>query len=354
MESFFNFTSLFEGYHWYGKTSGADKARDETFKFLKERPKDHPFALTVAFYPPKAVGESYEAGAQWKPKEETRVKYYSNETIPEPPYDINASYHRLPWFFQKEERIGRQRWQQRFDGPEKYQEAMKNYYSLITEVDIACREITEELERQGVLNNTLIIFTTDNGLVSIFDPICSIWYFMHTNYPSPHASYFVIITAVQFHAEHGLAGKWYPYQESIRVPLIVRDPRMPGDRTNTLNDALTLNIDLAPTILGAAGITPPSSMQGRDISKLYLNEEQSWRDEFYYEFPINNGKQMPMSSAVVRHDIKYLYWPRYRYEELFNLTEDPLEQNNVWSDGSYAAILQELRERHDELQASVL
>ena len=164
-----------------------------------------------------------------------------------------------------------------------------------------------------------------------------------------------------FHAEHGLAGKWYPYQESIRVPLIIRDPRMPPEARNTLNDALTLNIDLAPTILGAAGIEAPLEIQGRDMADLYLthnNQNQGaatkpWRNEFFYEFPLNNGKSMPMSSAVVRHDIKYIYWPQYNYEELFNLTEDPLEQNNVFSDASYATILEELRERHAQMQMSV-
>lgn len=173
VESFFNYSALFEGQHWFGSTSAADKARDYAIHFLKEdRPKDRPFALTVAFYPPKAVGESYEPGAQWKPKPETRAKYYDNVTIPEPPYDINASYNKLPWFFQKNKNEGQNRWRQRYNGTERYQEAMKNYYSLITEVDIACREIVEELERQDLLNDTMIIFTTDNGVSTMG---------MHTN-----------------------------------------------------------------------------------------------------------------------------------------------------------------------------
>ncbi len=109
---------------------------------------------------------------------------------------------------------------------------MKNYYRLATEVDATCGVVLNELEKQGVLDNTLVIFTTDNGY---------------------------------YHGEHGLADKWYPHQESIRVPLIIEDPRMPRDRQGTTNDDFTLSVDLAPTILAAAGIAAPKQMQGRDI-----------------------------------------------------------------------------------------
>ena len=63
-------------------------------------------------------------------------------------------------------------------------------------------------------------------------------------------------------SEHGLADKWYAHQESIRVPLIIKDPRMKKDLIGTRNDAMTLSIDLAPTMLKAAGISPPERMQG--------------------------------------------------------------------------------------------
>ena len=134
---------------------------------------------------------------------------------------------------------------------------------------------------------------------------------------------------------------------------------MPPASIGTLNEALTRNVDLAPTILRAAGIPKPESMQGRDMSDLYLPEEARsssapWRDEFFYEFPLDNGKAMPTSSAVVRHDIKYIYWRHYGYTELFNLTEDPLEQHDVSNDTAYKGIYLELEARHAELQQSVL
>lgn len=113
----------------------------------------------------------------------------------------------------------------------------KNYYRLASEVDATCGKVIAELKSQGLYENTLVIFTTDNGY---------------------------------FHAEHGLADKWYPHQESIRVPLIVHDPRMPTNRSGQTNDQFTLNADLAPTILAAANIAAPSRMQGRDFAPLYI------------------------------------------------------------------------------------
>ena len=118
---------------------------------------------------------------------------YQDVTIPVPKTATDESFRRLPPFIANEKNEGRVRWHWRFDTPEKYQTMMKNYYRLATEVDATCGRVLAELKKQGVLDNTLVIFTGDNGY---------------------------------FHAEHGLADKWYPHQESIRVPLIVRDPRM--------------------------------------------------------------------------------------------------------------------------------
>jgi arylsulfatase A-like enzyme len=330
VQGFFDFAKIFEGRHRYNQKSAAEKARDMFFKFLMQKPDDKPFAITIAFYPPKAIGTSSEPGAQWNPKPQIRQQYYGNVTIPRPPYDVNASYNKLPWFFHSFTNAARKRWEERYQTDLQYQESMKNYYSLVTEVDDACREILEELQRRELLNDTMVIFTTDNGL---------------------------------FHSAHGLAGKWYPYQESIRVPLIVYDPRMSSHGIRTTNDALTLNIDLAATVLGAAGIEPPPGMQGRDIADLYLERapedpkslgQNPWRTDFFYEFPVRQGTSMPTNTAVVRHDYKYIYWNKFHYEEIFNLTEDPFELNNQFHNASYQEILQQLRDRHAVLQEEVV
>jgi arylsulfatase len=87
-----------------------------------------------------------------------------------------------------------------------------------------------------------------------------------------------------FHSEHGLSEKWFPHEESIRVPLVVWDPRLPKSKRGLVNDEYVLSIDLAPTILKAAGVQVPNTMQGRDFSDLYLKKNVEWRKEWckYY------------------------------------------------------------------------
>ena len=170
------------------------------------------------------------------------------------------------------------------------------------------------------LEDTLVIFTTDNGY---------------------------------YHGEHGLADKWYPHQESIRVPLIVCDPRMPAEMRGTTDDNLTLNVDLAPTILNAVGLKAPSSMQGTDLSPLYLKDKSdqpvSWRTEFLYEHPtIQNKDFIPRSEALVTKKWKYMFWPEFEREQLFDLTNDPHEENDLVS--SQVEQLNLMRERFHRLR----
>eukprot|EP00551_Chaetoceros_affinis_P005849 CAMPEP_0203683446 /NCGR_PEP_ID=MMETSP0090-20130426/47527_1 /ASSEMBLY_ACC=CAM_ASM_001088 /TAXON_ID=426623 /ORGANISM="Chaetoceros affinis, Strain CCMP159" /LENGTH=744 /DNA_ID=CAMNT_0050552593 /DNA_START=52 /DNA_END=2286 /DNA_ORIENTATION=- len=329
----FDYAQAFEGKHWYSRwgkeIDGSTLARTYAVEFLEKRPKDKPFSLSIAFYPPKPVGMSREPGAQWMPTNETR-KLYDNVTIPEP--EMNHSYKVLPDFlssYEKGARGPQVRWYERYRTSEHYQASMKNYYALITGVDQACKEIVDKLKEEGLYNNTMIIFTTDNGMM---------------------------------HGAHGLAGKWYPFQESIRVPLIIYDPRMPKEKVGTLDDSFTLNIDLAETILGAAGIKPDELMQGRDISDLYLPNEKDehhatasvevepWREDFFYEFPHDNERFIASSTALVTKEWKFINWPAHNRQQLFNLEEDPLENNDLFNEMSVKPILDKLRERHDELK----
>jgi arylsulfatase A-like enzyme len=198
---------------------------------------------------------------------------------------------------------------------------MKNYYRLITEIDATAGRILEELENQGVLDNTLVIFTTDNGY---------------------------------FHGEHGLADKWYPHEESIRVPLIIRDPRMAPDRSGKTEDAMTLNVDLAPTILKATGIPIPEIMQGRDLSPLYVSTKKPvWRNEFFYEHPmVNNPEFIPASEALVRKNWKYMFWPGHDFEQLFDLSNDPHEEKDLATDPAQASRLASMRADFNKLKVA--
>ncbi len=320
-EDKFDFGRFYSGSHWYptpegGKIHSTARNEKDAFEFLATRPKDKPFYLNVAFFTPHAEDGNTE---QYLPQPES-MKLYQDVTIPVPPNATDESWKRMPAFF-NDKNEGRHRWTWRFDTPEKYQKMMKNYYRLITENDATCGRILAELEKQGELDNTLVIFTTDNGY---------------------------------FHGEHGLADKWYPHQESIRVPLIIRDPRALKENKGSTNDAMTLNVDLAPTILTAAGIPVPNVMQGRDIAPLYLTDKKhAYRTEYFYEHPnVNKADFIPASEALVRKDWKYMFWPEHKYEQLFDLTNDPREENDLAKDPAQATRLAEMRVRFAELKAA--
>lgn len=311
--------AAYHGKHWYEldgeETHVTARNQEDAIDFLRDRAKDQPFFLTVAFFAPHAEDANPK---QYLPQDWSAA-CYEGASISQPPSNTLESWRRLPSFF-TEENEGRKRWRKRFDTDAKYQEMMTNYYRLVTEVDQACGVILDELAEQGERANTLVIFTSDNGY---------------------------------FHGEHGLADKWYPHQESIRVPLIVDDPRLAKTERGSTDDRMTLNIDLAPTILSAAGVATPPSMQGRDLSPPgTAGDAEDWRTDFFYEHPtIRRASFIPASEALVSKDWKYLYWPESQTEQLFDLTADSCEENDLALSPEHRAQLDQMRGRFAELKA---
>lgn len=317
----FDFGRSYSGTHWIKMPDGTKihvtkRNENDALDFLKNRPQDQPFCLTLAFFATHAEDRN---PLQFLPQPES-MALYEDVTVPVPSNATEESWNNLPDFF-NEKNEGRNRWHWRFDSPKKFQTMMKNYYRLATEVDAVCGLVVKELERQGVLENTLVIFTTDNGY---------------------------------YHAEHGLADKWYPHQESIRVPLIIRDPRMAKEKKGTTNEDFTLSVDLAPTILTATGFDQPKAMQGRDLSPLYLADEKpEWRDEFFYEHAtLRDASFIPASEALVRKDFKYFYWPEQKVEQLFDMRTDPHEENDLIDSPEHAEQLAEMRTQFAKLKAA--
>lgn len=346
-----------DGWHWrqIGNRMWhiTEKNTADALRFLMTRKKHKPFFLNVAYFATHAVDGDER---QYMPQNAS-MSMYEGDTIPIPVTATDEAWNKMPPFFD-DRNEGRTRWKWRFDTPEKHQSMMKNYYRMASEVDTSVGIILKHLEQEGQLNNTLIIFTTDNG---------------------------------NFHAEHGLADKWYPHQESIRVPLIIKDPRISPEFQGTLNDDFTLNIDLAATILSAAGLEPLPSMMGRDMSVLYRKgglegaatsqsrrketslpdqrqypdpakdghgkyhsgSENTWRTEFFYEHPMHSSPDfIPASEALVRKDYKYFYWPNWKYEQLFDLRNDPGEMNDLFNSTNpiHQQKLKEMRQRFVELK----
>lgn len=315
-QSDFDFLRSYEGKHWYTvdgeKVHVTERNARDSLKFLKDRPKDKPFCLSVSFFAPHAEDGHKD---QYLPQDFSEPMY-EGTTIPMPELFTDAALKALPPFLQAPENEGRVRFHWRFDTPQKYQEYMTRYYRLITGVDRAVGQVIKELKDQGELDNTLIVFIGDNGY---------------------------------FHGERKLADKWYPYEHSLRVPLIVVDPRL--QKPGQTREETALNIDIAPTLIAAAGLAVPDEMQGRDLAPVYLNEKKSpaeaeaWRPVFLHEHPtISNKKRIPTSHAVVRRDVKYVHWPEWEYHQLFDLKKDPLELINLADDPDHATRLAEMKD----------
>ncbi len=317
----FDFGRSYAGKHWIEGPDGSEihvtrKNEDDALDFLTTRPKDKPFMLNLWFFAPHAEDNHPD---QFRPQPES-MSLYEDIEIPVPPLANEKALNNLPEFLRDPSNEGRVRYHWRFDTPEKFQRMMKNYYRMCSEVDAVCGRVMQELAKQGLLDNTIVIFTADNGY---------------------------------YHADRGLADKWYPHEESIRVPLVIHDPRLPVAKRGGTHDGFVLNVDIAPTLLTAAGIKLPERMQGRDFSPLYLapDSEPAWRSEFFYEHgTITNKNRIPSSEAVVRKDFKYFWWPEWEHEELFDLTEDPLEQTNLAASADHEDTISEMRAKLETMR----
>ena len=316
----FDVGKVYSGEHWIKQPDGRGvhvtvQNEVDALDFLRTRPTDRPFFLTVAFFAPHAEDSHPD---QYRPQPRS-ADWYTGAIVPVPPTANAAALARIPFFLQDPRNESRRRWSLRFDTPEKFQRMMVNYYRLCSEVDSACGAVLAELEKQGLGHDTIVVFTGDNGY---------------------------------FHGEKGLADKWYPYEESVRVPLIIRDPRLPASRPGMTSDAIALNVDLAPTLLAGAGIAAPMSMQGRDLAPLLEGRNVAdWRREFFYEHAIVQTKEfIPSSQALVSLEEKYILWPDFQIEELFTLSDDPREERNRIADPGQIARLRRLSMRFEELR----
>ena len=309
------------GYAWLndgmgGKIHSIQKDTDEALRFLNTRPKDKPFFLQVAYTVPHAEDGDPK---QYLPMPQEHSLYADDHVTP-PETSAEEFWLKLPSFFREGPNESRHRWTKRFDTPEKYQSYTKDYFRLISGMDRSIGVILDQLKTLGLADNTVVVFTADNG------------YFL---------------------GEHGLADKWYAYEESLRVPLIVSDPRLPASRRGERCDDWVLNVDYAPTFCALAGIKPPDIMQGRDITPLVQGQTPAdWRTDLLYQFKWAS-ENIPASEAVCSKDWKYIRWVATNTEELFDLRKDPHEKNDLSKNPANATDMTRLRERMASLKKEV-
>ena len=289
-----------------------DIVGDDALEFLRGCEGGQPFCLSVSFNAPHAE-DSNEDQFVW-PAELDDL--YADIDIPAPKSATSAAFEALPVFLQ--ESLGRERFGWRFDTPQKRLAMTRGYYRMITGVDRTVGRILEELERLDLADNTVVIFSSDNG------------YFL---------------------GERGLAGKWLIHEESIRVPLIVRDPRVPEELRGGTLSPIALNVDLAPTILELAGLRAPAEMQGSSLVPLIGGESPPWRSDFFYEHLFEHPK-IPKSEGVREERWTYARYFEQEpvFEELYDLAADPGQSRNLAREPSHLETLERLRARCDELR----
>ncbi|MGY6649751.1 sulfatase family protein [Wenyingzhuangia sp. IMCC45574] len=238
---------------------------------------------------------------------------YQNKTYQKPKnYGAKYAKHLSPQSKTGRQYQGYEFWR---ESEESYQTAIKKYNQLIHGVDYSLGMIRKSLEELGVADNTIIIFTSDNGYSC---------------------------------GAHGFAGKVLPYEEASKSPLIIYDPRQ--KEQGKVVEAVTGNIDIAPTILEYAGLSPQKQMDGVNLCKMIVNPKKYSKRAIALTNMWGNDEIQEM--AVVTKDWKYIYW-QYENdamkptEELFYIGKDRLELENQLQNKSYNKQLKKMRKVYD-------
>lgn len=289
-----------------------DITADHAVEFLRGGKADQPFCLVVCFNAPH--GEDRD---KTFPPPRALDQMYQDVHIPPPRLADPAIFAAQPDFLKSS--LNRQRWHWYWDTPEKYQKNMKDYYRMISGVDSALGRILGETKRLGVDGNTVVVFASDNG------------YYL---------------------GDRGFEGKWSHYEESLRIPLLVHDPRLSPEKRGKTVDALALNLDIPATILDFAGVKVPALQQGRSLVPLTRGEQPAdWRTDFFSEHLMRHP-DIPKWEGVRGQRWVYARYFEQKppFEFLHDLKTDPDELKNLAGDPNYAKQLEIMRRRCDELR----
>ena len=180
---------------------------------------------------------------------------------------------------------------------------------MITGIDNAVARVLETLKAKGLDQNTIIVYSADNGFMM---------------------------------GDRKTAGKWNHYEQSLSVPLIIYDPTLPESRRGHVETRLVSNIDIAPTFVELAGVDVPSVYQGLSLVPLLEGNAATWRKEFFCEHLFKHYNNW---HAVRGSTYKYATYYDDDYEALYDLEKDPTELNNLATNPEYASVLSKMKER---------
>ena len=279
---------------------------DKAIQFIKQQKEDEPFCLQVSFN--AAHAEDGDKKNHF-PSPKAVDGMYEDIEMPLPRLGNSAIYEVMPDFLKNS--FNRVRYFWRWDTPEKYQKNMRSYYKMISGIDKVIGRVVETLKEKGLDKNTIIIITGDNG------------YYM---------------------GDRGFAGKWSHFEESLRVPLIIYNPKQ---ETQQIRKEIALNIDISPTILAYAKVGIPKAYQGKSLDLITQNKPlNDWRTSFFAEHRMHH-KSIPKWEGI--RDERYVYANYYEqqpaYEFLHDLEKDPNQLENLVHDPKYRSILKRMRKK---------
>jgi arylsulfatase A-like enzyme len=295
-----------------------DIITDLTLDVLQERPKDRPFCILSQHKAPHDMWES----------DDKHAAMFADLDIPEPETLFDDYASRATAVQQSTQRIGAARPGHTLFEAEtgqitdptarkraQYQEYMKRYLRCVASIDDNVGRILDYLDDNDLTENTIIIYTSDQGF---------------------------------FLGEHGWYDKRFMYEESLRMPFVVRYPdEIPA---GTVDDHIILNTDFAATLLDYAGLKPAASMQSESFRPILNGEDPGdWRTIMYYRY-YRSHFNTPSHWGVRTKQYKYIYYNMSMEHELYDLSEDASEVTNVYRDPKYGEVARHLRSEVSRLQ----
>ena len=284
-----------------------DITGDKAIEFIRTNPKGTPFCLSVSFNAAHAEDADKANHYPYPPSE---ADLYRDVAMPRPKLDGGAAHESQPQFLK--DSLNRERYFWRWDEPEKYERNLRNYLRMLSGLDRNIGRVLDALEAEGLAGNTVIIFMGDNG------------YYM---------------------GERGFAGKWSHYDQSLRVPLVIFDPRLPAAMRGRELESIALNLDIAPTVLELAGIESAEQYQGRSLMPLVRGVAvKDEREGFFCEHRMKHA-DIPRWQGY--RTVEYMYAHYFDQpganEFLHDLKSDPDQLVNLAADPAHSATVSAMR-----------
>jgi len=277
-----------------------DELTEYALEWLEQQPTTRPFFLCVAH---KAVH------AEFIPAQRHLGRYEDREFVRPATWDPEPGRQSLrPMWAQNQ----RNSWHG-VDFPYHTTRDVSHYYKRYAEtllaVDESTAQLLDQLRRRGQLDSTLVLYMSDNGFAF---------------------------------GEHGLIDKRTAYEESMRIPMLMRCPEL--FKGGTVVDEIVANIDVAPSLLEAAGLMPAPNSEGGSVLPLARGERVPWRDALLYEYYWErNFPQTPTTHAVRNSRYKYVHYHGiWDIDELYDLQADPLEADNLIHSPGHEGVIAKL------------